>query len=143
MRSTSVLAILSCLVVSASIARSQVTTGTINVEVQDSSGGVVAGAAIRLLHVSSGQERSGASSATGVFRGAFMPVGEYSIRVEAPGFRTKTLAGIILQVDQNATIPVTLDVGAVQEIVEVTAADASAGVEYFIHRPGDRQQTNR
>lgn len=50
-----------------------------------------------------------------------MPVGEYSVTAAATGFSTKTLEGIILQVDQNTTIPITLDPGAVTEMVEVTA----------------------
>lgn len=104
------------------ILRAQVTTGTLNVEVQDASGAVIEGASVRIRHVSSGQERLGASTATGLFRAPFMPVGEYSIRVEYSGFRAKTLAGIILQVDQNTTIPVVLEVGSVQEAVEVTTA---------------------
>lgn len=122
MRSELMFVMAFCLFASAPFVRSQVTSGTINVEVQDSSGAVIGGAKIRLLHVTSGQVRLGVNTATGIFRASFMPVGEYSITVEAPGFRTKTLGGIILQVDQNTTIPVTLDVGSVQEVVEVTGA---------------------
>jgi hypothetical protein len=119
MRSKVVFAIAFCLLGSAPFVRSQVTSGTINVEVQDSSGAIISGATIRLIHVASGQVRQGVSTTT-IFRASFMPVGEYSITVESPGFRTKTLGGLVLQVDQNATIPVTLEVGSVQEVVEVT-----------------------
>jgi hypothetical protein len=114
--------VVACVLVLAAPAWSQVTTGTISVEVSDSSGAVIAGAEVMLTHIASAQPRAGTTNETGTFRAAFMPVGEYSIRVGATGFTTKTLGGIILQVDQNTTIPVRLEPGAVQEVVEVTAA---------------------
>jgi hypothetical protein len=46
----------------------QVSTGTINVAVQDSSGAVVPGASIRISHVATGQVRSGSSGEQGTFR---------------------------------------------------------------------------
>ena len=91
MRSRLILAMALCLFGGATIVRSQVTTGTINVEVQDTSGAVMSGANIVLRHITSGQERVGITSETGSFRAAFMPVGEYSIRVTHPGFVTKAL----------------------------------------------------
>src|SRR5438067_5911971 len=101
---------------------SQVTSGTINVEVQDSSGAVMPGGAITLTHLASGQIRRGVAAATGAFRASFMPVGEYTIRVEAAGFKSKTVAGLTLAVDQNATITVTLEPGEVREVVEVNTS---------------------
>ncbi len=100
----------------------QVAAGTINVEVQDSSGALMPGGTITLTHVSSGQIRTGMTSASGTFRAAFMPVGEYSIRVEAPGFKSKTTTGLVLQVDQNAAITLVLEPGEVRESVQVTVA---------------------
>lgn len=111
-----------CLLVLAAIARSQVTTGTLNVQVVDASGAAMVGANVTVTHVASGQRRVGTTSQMGLYRAAFMPVGGYSITAGAPGFTTKTLEGVILQVDQNTTIPITLDPSAVAETVEVTAA---------------------
>src|SRR5881296_4456953 len=84
------------------VVRAQVAAGTINVEVQDSSGALMPAANVTLTHLRSGQIRTGVTSANGAYRAAFMPVGEYSIKVEAPGFKGKTVAGFVLQVDQNA-----------------------------------------
>src|SRR3984893_18199763 len=106
----------------ATVGHAQVNSGTINVEVQDSSGAIMPGAAITLTHVGSGQVRQGTASATGTFRAPFMPVGEYTIRVEVPGFKSKTITGVTLAVDQNPTITVALDPGEVREVVEVNAA---------------------
>src|SRR3989442_13811774 len=101
------------------VVRAQVAAGTINVEVQDSSGALMPAANVTLTHISSGQTRTGVTAVNGAYRAAFMPVGEYSIKVEAPGFKGKTVAGFVLRVDQNATDSVGLDPGEVREIVEV------------------------
>lgn len=50
-----------------------------------------------------------------------MPAGPYTITVSKPGFQTRTVSNLILQVDQNATVNLELQGGAVAESVEVTA----------------------
>ena len=71
----------------------QVSTGTINVEVQDSSGAAAPGAAITLTHVATGQTRDGKSNDRGEFLATFLPVGTYSLTAELAGFKRKTIAG--------------------------------------------------
>jgi hypothetical protein len=100
----------------------QVSTGTINVEVQDSTGAVVPGAMISLTRAATGDIRQGQTNDRGAFRAAFMPLGEYLLTVEARGFKRKTIAGLQLRVDQDANLTVTIDPGDVVETVEVTAA---------------------
>jgi hypothetical protein len=102
-------------------ASAQVSSGTIHIQVQDSSGAIVPGSAVLLTHVASGQTRRGTVSEDGIFRASFMPVGEYTIQVDAPGFKTTALTGVTLEVDQTATIPVVLVPGGVREVVEVNA----------------------
>jgi hypothetical protein len=99
----------------------QVSTGTINVEVQDSSGAVMPGASIILNHVATGQTRQGTSNERGEFQAFFMPLGRYSLTVESPGFKKKTIAGLELRVDQSARIVAVLEPGEVRELVQVTA----------------------
>src|SRR5262245_27877734 len=98
----------------------QVSTGTINVEVQDASGAVVPGAFIILTHVATGQTRQGTSNERGEFQAFFMPLGGYSLTVESPGFKKKTIAGLELRVDQSARIVAVLEPGEVRELVQVT-----------------------
>jgi hypothetical protein len=68
----------------------QVSTGTLNVDVQDSSGALIPGAIVTVLHVSTGQTRSGPTNETGSFRASFVPVGDYSVAAEARGAWTRT-----------------------------------------------------
>lgn len=112
--------VLMALAVLTAVALSQVSTGTINVEVQDSSGAAVPGATVRLTHVATGQTRQGQTNEAGLLRATFLPVGEYSLSAEAAGFKTRTVTGLILRVDQNTTITAVLVPGEIREIVEVT-----------------------
>ena len=52
---------------------------------------------------------------------AWPPAG-YSITVEAPGFKTEELKGIVLPVNQKARDDIKLQVGSVDTRVEVTGA---------------------
>jgi hypothetical protein len=91
-----------------------------NVLVQDSSGASVVGAGVTLTHVSTGQTRKGETNETGQLRVTFLPIGEYTLTAESPGFKTSTTTGLILRVDQNTTVTAVLVPGEVREIVEVT-----------------------
>jgi outer membrane receptor protein involved in Fe transport len=50
-----------------------------------------------------------------------MPVGGYTLRVEAQGFKTATRAGLSLTANENVRVDARLDVGNVNESVTVTA----------------------
>ncbi len=98
----------------------QVSTGTMNVLVQDSSGLAMLGANVTLKHVTTGQVRRGQTNEAGQYRATFLPIGEYTLTAEAAGFKTSTTTGLILRVDQNTTVTAILVPGEVREIVEVT-----------------------
>src|SRR5262249_27001491 len=89
----------------------QVSTGTIRIEVQDSSGAVVPGASLTLIHGATGQTRRGLTNERGEFQAFFVPIGTYSVTAELAGFKKKTVAGLELRVDQTAGITVVLEPG--------------------------------
>ena len=51
-----------------------------------------------------------------------MEPGTYTLRVDLPGFQTQTRSGLVLQVGQELTIDVTLQLASVAETVTVTGA---------------------
>lgn len=106
----------------ASAALAQVSTGTINLEVKDSTGAVIPGTAIHIQHTGTGATRTGATNERGEFRASFMPIGDYTITATLQGFKRQTLRGLDLRVDQDANIVITLEPGEVREVVEVTGA---------------------
>lgn len=103
-------------------ALAQIETGTIIGVVQDGTGGVIPNATVALTEVATGVKRQAHTDTQGAFNAQFMPLGTYSITVTATGFQTKTLTGITLQVDQTANLSIVLNVGSVNQSVEVTAA---------------------
>ncbi|MBI2687723.1 MAG: TonB-dependent receptor [Acidobacteria bacterium] len=101
-------------------AAAQTATGTISVIAEDSTQAVVPNAAVTVANKSTGLSRTGSAGPRGEFLATFLPAGEYSISVQATGFKRATIASFTLQVDQNATVRLTLTPGDVVETVQVT-----------------------
>src|SRR4051812_15234032 len=61
------------------------------------------------------------SNAAGLYRVIELTPGMYRITAEAPGFRTYILESLPLSTQQNASLNITIEVGAISERVQVTA----------------------
>lgn len=96
-------------------------TGTIAGAVVDPSGAAVVGAKIAVNALATGLTRDTVSAADGGYVFPLLPVGMYSISVEAPGFRRVEQTGIQVKADQSSTVPVSLQIGATTETVSVEA----------------------
>jgi Carboxypeptidase regulatory-like domain len=96
-------------------------TGSIRGAVADPSGAAVQGAAVSARQTETGLTRSAATDHSGAYLLLELPVGHYRLQVEAKGFQTYLQQGITLDVNETATIPVHLAVGAETERVEVQA----------------------
>ena len=102
----------------------QATNGSISGQVQDPQGAVVAGAKVTLTN-----EAQGAASARQISTGpegtyVFSPVlpGQYTVEVEAPGFKKITQTHVVMNVNDRLGLPtVTLEVGTTGETVNVEA----------------------
>ena len=90
--------------------------------VRDSSGGVLPGVEVTLTKTDTGTSRTVFTGADGTYVFPNLPVGPYRLRVSLQGFTTYVRDGIVLQVNSNPTIDVTLAVGNIGEQVTVTAA---------------------
>jgi hypothetical protein len=110
------------LVLSLSAIWAQVSTGTIVGIVSDSTGAVIANADVTLRHTATGEVRETRTNQHGEFNAPFVRVGGYSLSVAAQGFKTETVSGIALLVDQTVNLRVTLEVGALSEKIEVTSS---------------------
>jgi hypothetical protein len=102
------------------IALAQLPTVTILGTVQDSTGALVPDAAITVRNLDTGLARTGGSDAGGSYRFAALPVGSYEVRAEREGFRAEVRSGLTLAVGQEAVVNFALQVGAVEQTVEVT-----------------------
>ena len=92
--------------------------------VQDSSGSSVPGAAIRVTQTETGAVRTTQSGNDGAYVLPSLVVGAYQLQVSKDGFSSYVQSGIVLQVNSNPIINVSLKLGSISEQVSVTA-DAS------------------
>jgi len=99
-------------------------TAQITGTVQDSSGSAVPGAQIQVTQTDTGLVRTAVTGTDGAYVLPSLPVGPYKLEVKKEGFATFVQSGIVLQVDTNPTIAVTLKVGSISEQVEVQASAA-------------------
>lgn len=97
----------------------QQVTGSITGNVADSSGATIPEVQVRLSHPDTGLQRSVTTDHNGDFRFLVVPPGNYTIEASQQGFKTFRRDGIIVEADRSLAVPVTLDVGAVTEVVEV------------------------
>src|SRR5215208_8307655 len=102
-------------------AAAQATTGTILGTVADSSGGVLPGVAVTVINEGTNSQRTLTTDASGTYEAPLLPPGDYRVEGELSGFKKIIRTGIRLQVDQRARVDLTLDLGAVNETIEVRA----------------------
>lgn len=100
----------------------QAYSGSLTGVVTDQTGAVVPGATASLTDVNKGYSFSATSDAVGRYVIRNLPPSTYKLTVESKGFRVFTRDGIVLEVNQNANVDVSLKVGATTQAVEVTGA---------------------
>ena len=99
----------------------QIETALIQGTISDSSGAVIPGATVRFVQVATNQARETTTDARGFFRSVPLRIGEYRVEVSSEGFKTATRSGIILELQQTAVLNIALEVGAITEVIDVTA----------------------
>jgi hypothetical protein len=98
------------------------TSAAIRGVITDPSGAAVPSAAITVTNEATGARRVSASDVEGRYEVLVLPVGTYSVTVEAQGFRTVTNTGIKLETGRVAVLNIQVEVGAIAEQVTVEAA---------------------
>jgi len=91
--------------------------------VTDATGAVLSGARVQIQRIEDRSSRNTAADAEGKFSFAALPPGRYRVQVEAAGFRT-SVRMISLSDRDRGVLSATLQVGAVNEMVEVAEAAA-------------------
>ncbi len=100
----------------------QATWGAISGYVTDPSGGAVPGANVTVTEARTGIVTKGVTDAAGLYNITHLNPGEYTVTVEASGFKRFIQEHVSLQVDATVRIDVKLELGAVTQEVSVTSA---------------------
>jgi hypothetical protein len=96
-------------------------TGTLTGTIADTSGAVLPGVVVVATNSQTGATQQSVSGTDGEWRITGLPVGSYEVTFELDGFKKLVRNGITLDAGSVRTVPVSLEVGAVTEVVQVTA----------------------
>src|SRR5258708_27536049 len=96
-------------------------TAAITGEVEDAAGAALNGATVTVTDTDRGTVYVAKTHDNGIYNFAQIPIGNYSVRVEAPGFQTAVQSHVTLVLNQTARLDFKMGVGAVTNTVEVTA----------------------
>jgi hypothetical protein len=90
--------------------------------VSDTSGGAIPGATVKVKSLETGAERTLLTDEAGRYDAVSLPVGRYEVRAEKTGFRGQDKTGIALGLGQRETVDLLLQVGDVQQTVQVESS---------------------
>jgi len=118
-----VFALLFAVVLSLAIpAQAQEVTASITGVVTDASGGTMVGAKVTAKDLDRGTTYPTTTNGSGQYNLPRLPIGQYEVRAEHPGFQAALQPNVLLQLNQVAKIDFTLQVGSVNQTIEVTTA---------------------
>ena len=110
------------LISAAAVALAQYGSGLLLGTVTDATGAVVAGARVSVRNISTNETREVLTGPDGNYQFNALPAGEYELTVSATSFKQARLDALTLRVNSQLRADVPLQVGAVSESVEVSAA---------------------
>lgn len=104
-----------------SLAAQSAGTATVVGTVTDTSGAIVPGVKVNVRNLGTQFVHEGETNAAGAYYIPNLPSGSYELAVEAQGFKKYVQAGLVLRINEQPRIDVTLQVGNVAESVQVNA----------------------
>lgn len=96
-------------------------TSSISGSVVDGQGNAVPGATVTLVNPGQNTQRTTTTNGDGSYTFSAVTPGIYSVEVEAPGFKKSSTTDVRALVDKPTSISVSLEIGDVSAVVEVSA----------------------
>ena len=100
----------------------QNSTATLTGHVSDPAGAAVSGATVKVKNNKTNEEKIATTTSDGDYTVPYLQPGRYTVSVEMQGFKTATTDVVELHTADKATMDVALEVGAVNDVVNVSAA---------------------
>lgn len=108
-----------CLSPLSSLLMGQTVDTVIRGTVKDSTGAILSGATVTSVQTSTGVSHTIRTGNDGNYEIRYLIPGEYTVEVRADGFVSQRRVGLSIQIDQQTRIDFALQIGAVQQTVEV------------------------
>jgi Carboxypeptidase regulatory-like domain len=99
----------------------QGTSGRIVGRVADPTGAVLADVRATLVNEATNVSRAANTNASGDYDFIEVPVGTYRVEFDLKGFKKNVRRGVVLDINQVLTLNMTMQLGAAQEVVDVTS----------------------
>src|ERR1700712_3643758 len=119
LRNTVALAIGVALISSLPVIAQEVSAGVTGL-VTDPSGSAIPSATVSMKDNDRGTDWAAKTNTDGIFNFPRVPVGNYTVSVEAAGFKKYIQPSLTLEVNQRARIDAQMQVGAISDSVNVT-----------------------
>jgi len=103
------------------VAYAQTSAGSLGGTITDPNGASIPDAKVTATNVSTGAKQEVISTAAGLYLFSALPVSQYSVTVEKPGFKKLHRQNIEIRIAQRLDMDMRLEVGEVQQTVDVTA----------------------
>src|ERR1700728_1660406 len=100
-----------------SLALAQTVTGSISGQVTDQSGAVIVGANVTAENTATSVKTPVQTNGSGIYTIRFLPIGTYTVTIEATGFGKKTVPPFALEIDQTAKVNVQMEIGSSVTVV--------------------------
>src|SRR5262245_43416719 len=113
--------LVACLAVSYMPLQAQTFYGSVVGNVADSNGAVVPNARILLINLGTSERRALETDADGNFKFVNLVPGNYRVELEKAGFKRLTREPVVVEVQSAVRLDLTLQIGDVTQVVEVTA----------------------
>ena len=137
------IALVVCLLLSFTFVNSaygQGATATLSGVVTDQTGAVIPGAGIAVISIAQGFQRTSATNDEGIFVVPLLPPGNYTVKAEHDGFNPAEFRDVILNVNDQRTIKISLKVGSVaNQSVDVLDSPALIDESPAVGTTVDRQ----
>jgi hypothetical protein len=99
----------------------QTSNATLQGTITDPGGGVLPGVVVKLQSPATGLQREAVTNGSGLYVFNFLPAGVYEISAELSGFKAVRQDNIQLEIGQNRSLDIKLEVGRIEETVTVEA----------------------
>ena len=130
MRGKCVSLLLSVLLLSGAV-MAQESTASVTGRITDTSRAALPGATIQVRNVDTNEVRTVHSNSSGEYTVSELPVGVYEVTINAPGFKQLREDKLELAVGQSARVDAQLQIGTVNETVQVSAEVPLINTENF------------
>jgi hypothetical protein len=106
------------------------TSASLSGTVQDSKGGVIPGATIKLTNTAGTTQLETTTNGDGFYSFPIIQPGTYIVTVEAPGFKKSIRSGIVVNAsDKQTTGVIVLEVGDISNSIEVISSSAQLAIK--------------